>query len=164
MQDLLLSLVLLTQNVDGLHERAGSRGVVELHGNITRSRCSTEGTAVRPPESTDEVPPRCPACDAYLRPDVVWFGEALPTAALAPASEAARTCDVFLSVGTSGLVYPAAALPFEALGAGATVVEVNPEPTPLTASAHHVLAMPAGEALPALARELRARVKPNPPG
>ena len=149
------SFRLLTQNVDGLHQRAGSEAVVELHGNITRSKCAAEGT-VEEPSGDDGTPPRCPRCGAYLRPDVVWFGEALPSAAVHEASLAARECDVFMSVGTSGLVYPAAALPFEALESGATVVEVNPEPTPLTSSAHIVLDGPAGEVLPALVRALNA--------
>lgn len=144
------SFRLLTQNVDGLHQRAGSAAVIELHGNITRSKCSREGDLREPPGERAEVPPRCPRCGAYLRPDVVWFGEALPAAAIDEASDAARACDVFLSVGTSSLVYPAAALPFEALKAGATVVEVNPVATPLTSSAHHVLPGLAGEVLPAL--------------
>jgi NAD-dependent deacetylase len=146
LERLVPSLRLLTQNVDGLHQRAGSGAVVELHGNITRSKCAAQGTVE---ESSGEygIPPRCPRCGAYLRPDVVWFGEALPGAAMREASVAAWECDVFLSVGTSGLVYPAAALPFEALESGATVVEVNPEATPLTASAHHVLSGLAGELL-----------------
>jgi NAD-dependent deacetylase len=157
MQGSLPSLALVTQNVDGLHQKAGGRDVIELHGNITRSRCSVEGTIVEPPSDDAGIPPRCAVCGAYLRPDVVWFGEALPLAAMEAASEAARGCDVFLSVGTSALVYPVAALPFEALDNGATVVEVNPEPTPLTSSAAFVLTAPAGAALSALERALRAR-------
>jgi NAD-dependent deacetylase len=157
MQGSLPSLTLVTQNVDGLHQRAGSRDVIELHGNVTRSKCSVEGTIVEPPSEIAEMPPRCAACGAYLRPDVVWFGEALPLAALEAASEAARGCEVFLSVGTSTLVYPAAALPFEALENGATVVEINPESTPLTSSAAFVLSGPAGAALAALEKALRAR-------
>jgi NAD-dependent deacetylase len=142
---------LVTQNVDGLHGEAGSENVLELHGNIRRSRCSAENLTVEP-EETDHVPPLCPNCGAPLRPDVVWFGEALPAAEARAASEAARSCDLFLSVGTSGLVYPAAALPYEALEAGATVVEVNPEPTPLASDAHYSLRGRAGEVLPELVR------------
>ncbi len=97
-----------------------------------------------------ERQPPCPRCGAPLRPDVVWFGEALPVAAFEAASEAARACDLLLSVGTSSLVYPAAALPFEALENGAVLVEVNPDETPLTAHADHVLRGPAGEMLPRL--------------
>ncbi len=140
---------LITQNVDGLHQRAGSRRVIELHGNIMRTKCSEEGVIVREYES-EEVPPRCPRCGAFLRPGVVWFGEMLPFAALEEASEAARGCDFFLSIGTSTLVYPAAALPHEALESGATVVEVNPGETPLTTHADFTLRGPAGEVLPEL--------------
>jgi len=145
---------LVTQNVDGLHQRAGSGEVVELHGNILRSKCSWEGTVVDDYDS-GEAPPPCPSCGAPLRPEVVWFGEALPAAAFRVASEAARACDLFLSVGTSSLVYPAAALPFDALENGATVVEINPDKTPLSPHADHVLRGPAGEVLPRLLAALR---------
>jgi NAD-dependent deacetylase len=142
---------LVTQNVDGLHQDAGSEGVIELHGNIRRIKCSAEGLVVEP-EETDAAPPVCPNCGAPLRPDVVWFGEMLPVAALEAASEATRGCDVFLSVGTSSLVYPAAALPYEALENGAILVEVNPGETPLTQHADHALRGKAGEVLPELLR------------
>ncbi len=140
---------LITQNVDGLHQRAGSGGMIELHGNITRTKCSVEDVLVEDytPECT---PPVCPNCGSPLRPDVVWFGETLSADALHAASEVASTCDLFFSVGTSGLVQPAASLPFEALRGGATVVEVNPDETPLTRSADYVLRVRAGEVLPAL--------------
>lgn len=143
---------LVTQNIDSLHQRAGSRQVVELHGNIERARCSIEQTVVRdiPP---GESPPRCP-CGAYLRPDVVWFGERLPAEALAQAEAAAEHCDLFLSIGTSTQVYPAAELPLRALSAGATVVEINPEPTALSRHAHFTLRAAAGRALPLLLRRL----------
>jgi NAD-dependent deacetylase len=140
---------LVTQNVDGLHRRAGSRRVLEIHGDITRVRCS--GCA-RPAESWDETaaPPACGACGEPLRPDVVWFGEMLPEAALNEAMDAARSCDVFLSVGTSSLVHPAAGLPEIALASGAVVVEVNPSATPLTSRVAFSLRGPAGVVLPAL--------------
>jgi len=141
---------LITQNVDGLHQRAGSRAVVELHGNITRTKCFEEDTLVETWPETSEVPPRCPRCGGLLRPDVVWFEESLPAAALALAHERSAACDVFLSIGTSTVVYPAAELPFHALASGATVVEINPQPTPLTAKAEYVLAGAAGEVLPEL--------------
>ena len=101
-----------------------------------------------------ESPPVCPSCGAALRPDVVWFGEMLPPAALESASDASRKSDVFLSVGTSSLVYPAAALPYEALENGATLVEINPDETPLASYADHALRGPAGDVLPRLIREL----------
>lgn len=142
---------LVTQNVDGLHQEAGSSSVVELHGNIRRSRCPVENVTVEPAE-IDHLPPLCPNCGSPLRPDVVWFGEALPADGLRVASEAARSCDVFLSVGTSGLVYPAASLPYEALENGATLVEVNPDPTPLAPHADFAVRGRAGEVLPELVR------------
>lgn len=143
---------LITQNVDGLHQRAGSREVIELHGNLTRTRCATEDRIVTHWPETDAVPPRCPDCGGLLRPDVVWFGEPLPTAAWAAAEAASRAGDLFLCVGTSTVVYPAAELPFTALAAGAAVAEINPEPTPLSTHAHWVLRGPAGEVLPELVR------------
>jgi NAD-dependent deacetylase len=149
------NFTLITQNVDGLHERAGSREVIELHGNILRSKCSREGVITEPEEHDANIPPCCPRCGANLRPDVVWFGEMLPPGMLDAASEAARGCDLFLSVGTSSLVYPAAALPYEALESGATLVEINPSETPLTQYATFALQSRAGEALPNLLREVR---------
>jgi NAD-dependent deacetylase len=147
---------LITQNVDGLHQRAGSQDVVELHGNIARTKCFDEGTIVTHWEETGEVPPRCPRCGGMLRPDVVWFEEDLPAKALQLAFDRSADCDVFLSVGTSALVYPAADLPFRALDAGATVVEINPNLTPLSASAHYVLAGAAGVVLPELLKAISA--------
>ena len=145
--------LLATQNVDGLHARAGSRKLVELHGNIARVRCSAEPRrVVEAWDDTGDGPPRCPHCAAYLRPDVVWFEECLPAHALIAAEDAARACDLLIVAGTSGEVYPAAALPQYAKAAGAIVVEVNPEPTPLSALADHLLRAPSGVALPALVR------------
>ena len=140
---------LATQNVDGLHRRAGSRNVVELHGNILRTLCSAEMLEVEYDSGGDSLPV-CSNCGAPLRPGVVWFGEMLPAGAIESASEAAHGCDVFLSVGTSSLVYPAASLPHEALSGGATVVEVNLEETPLTRQVTHYVRGRAGEVLPAL--------------
>jgi NAD-dependent deacetylase len=151
---LVSGFTLITQNVDGLHQRAGSRDVIELHGNILRTKCPVEGTVVEDYE-VSETPPCCPSCGAPLRPDVVWFGEVLPHEAIDAASEAARKSDLFLSVGTSSLVYPAAALPFEALENGSTLVEINPEQTPLTTNAYYVLRGLAGDVLPQLAEALR---------
>ena len=149
--------VLVTQNVDGLHHRAGSVNLVELHGNIARVKCSREGTVVEAwKEPVDGEPPRCAACGAFLRPDVVWFHEMLPADALARAEAAARACDVLLVIGTSAEVYPAAALPQLAQRAGAIVVEINNAPTPLSAVADHVLRGPAGVVLPALVAAVAA--------
>lgn len=150
------SFVLATQNVDGLHQVAGSENVLELHGSIMRSKCSVEDVAAEPRSGDEGVLPLCPGCGAYLRPDVTWFGEALPEDAFAAASSAARSCDVFLSVGTSSLVYPAASLPSEAARSGAVLVEVNPDDTPLTPHADYALRGRAGEVLPALVEALDA--------
>jgi NAD-dependent protein deacetylase/lipoamidase len=144
--------VLITQNVDGLHQRAGSRKVVELHGNILRSKCSREDVVVEPRETDSGVPPSCPRCDAALRPDVVWFGEMLPPDAISEAFDAAHSCDLFLSVGTSGVVQPAASLPLEALRDGAMLVEVNLDKTPLSRHADYALRGRVGEVLPVLVR------------
>lgn len=147
---------LVTQNVDGLHERAGSRGVIRLHGTLWRLRCSVEGTErddLR--DDLGPLPPRC-ECGALLRPAVVWFGESLPEEALERAMHAARRAGVVLVAGTSSLVYPAAALPEIAQRAGAYVVEINPEETPLSALADERLAGAAGQILPAVAEAAAA--------
>jgi NAD-dependent deacetylase len=142
---------LVTQNVDGLHQAAGSTRVVELHGNISRVRCSRGcGTVSQWAEAHPDEPPRCAACGAFLRPDVVWFEEMLPEEALAAAEDAVRQCDVLLVIGTAAEVYPAAALPHSARRHGATVVEINPQPTALSDDADHVLRGPSGVVLPAL--------------
>jgi len=156
MQSLFLQFHLITQNVDGLHQRAGSRNVIELHGNITRTKCSEEGTIVSTWKDTGDVPPKCPACGGLLRPDVVWFEEPMPEPEMRQAMTASTHCDFFFSIGTSTVVYPAAALPLEALRSGATVVEVNPQPTPFTAQAHFSLAGAAGVVLPELLKALKA--------
>lgn len=151
---------LVTQNVDNLHQRAGSDDVVELHGNITRNHCIDCDR----PASDDEMkaiaegePARCPACDGYIRPDVVWFGEMLPQEALQRAQEAATQAEVFLSVGTSAVVHPAAGLPLTAQQHGAYLVEVNIEDTALTDTANEILRGQAGEVLPPLAEAVATR-------
>jgi NAD-dependent protein deacetylase/lipoamidase len=141
---------LITQNVDGLHHAAGSRAIHELHGNIRRVKCFDHGHAAPSWDEDDEKPPRCRVCGSRLRPDVVWFGEMLPEGELGSSWRAAASCDVFLSVGTSGLVEPAASLPLLALDAGAVVIEVNPESTPLTHRATIALHGAAGSVLPLL--------------
>jgi len=141
---------LITQNVDNLHRKAGSPRVIELHGNLQRVRCSSCGQQVETWNEADEDVPRCEACGGLLRPDVVWFGESLPRAELESAVEAARTCHVFFSIGTSGLVQPAASLAYAARNRGALVVEINAEPTPLTAKVDFAVLGKSGEILPAL--------------
>lgn len=141
---------LITQNVDGLHQRAGSAGVIELHGSLTRYVCSTHRHPVVLEMPAMGMPPRCPQCSGLVRPDVVWFGESLPPAALEAAYAAAASCDVFLSVGTSAVVQPAASLPLEAQAHGALTVEVNPGETPLSRRLNLVLRGAAGQVLPVL--------------
>ncbi len=148
---------LVTQNVDGLHLRAGSRNVIELHGNIARTKCFKEDVRVAAWIDDGQLPPRCPRCASYLRPDVVWFGEMLPPLALDEAFRAAERCDVFLSIGTSGVVEPAASLPFTALRHGAVVVEVNPDETPLSGSATYWLRAASGVALPLLVERVKGK-------
>ena len=143
---------LITQNVDGLHQQAGSAGVIELHGNITQVKCSQRCGVFTEWEDQPGHIPVCPECGAKLRPDVVWFGEALPTVELQAALKAARTSQVFFSIGTSGLVEPAASLARLAGQSGAIVVEVNPEETPLTAVVDHFLQGKSGEILPELVK------------
>ena len=155
MEGLFPQFALITQNVDGLHHRAGSRRVIELHGNLTRTKCFDEDKVVTAWADTGEVPPKCPNCGGPLRPDVVWYEEAMPAAELAQAARASGACDVFFAIGTSALVYPAAALPLDALRQGATVVEINPQATALTGQVQFVLADAAGVVLPELVRCVR---------
>ena len=141
---------LLTQNVDSLHERAGSRRVTHLHGSLWHVRCTKCGKEeCNEQVPLDPLPPLC-SCGAMLRPAVVWFGESLPDDAVAFALDAARNSDLFLVVGTSSMVYPAAHLPRVALQHGARVIEINPEPTELSASATLSFRGKAGEILPQL--------------
>jgi NAD-dependent protein deacetylase/lipoamidase len=145
-------LALITQNVDGLHARAGSAGLIELHGNIMRTVCLdrcgfVEATPERLPSGE---PPTCPRCGGWLRPDVVWFGEMLDPEVLQAAGAQAARCDAMLVVGTSGLVYPAAGLPAGARRTGAPVITVNPEPTELDGLAAVCIRGRAAEVLPRL--------------
>jgi NAD-dependent deacetylase len=145
---------LITQNVDGLHRMAGSQNVLELHGNIQRVRCS-ECYMIADTWGDDTVSvPKCESCGGLLRPDVIWFGETLPLEQLEAAVEAARTCGVFFSIGTSGVVQPAASLAHAARNRGAVVVEINAEPTPLTPKANYFLQGKSGKNLPELVKEV----------
>ena len=150
LEGLVPGFTLVTQNVDGLHVRAGSQRVIELHGNIHRSKCFEEDVVVEEGIAAPDGPPRCPRCGAPLRPDVVWFGETLPPQALAAAEAAARECDLLFSIGTSAAVFPAAQLPVTALESGAMVVEINKDRTRLTGVATFSLLGQAGEILPRL--------------
>jgi NAD-dependent deacetylase len=142
---------LITQNVDGLHAMAGSQAVLELHGNLQRVRCSVCGGYAEDWDVEHGAVPACARCGGLLRPDVVWFGESLPRGALEAAVRAARDCEIFFSIGTSGLVQPAATLAHGARQMGAQVVEVNLEATALTPNADYFLGGRSGEILPALA-------------
>lgn len=141
---------LLTQNVDRLHQRAGSDNVVELHGTIMRWRCTQTGKEIEPaPEEFEHCPMPSPfAQGALLRPCVVWFGEALPQSALDAAFAAVERCDLFFTVGTSSIVYPAAGFVELAVQHGATTVEVNRDTTPATSIVDHAAMGLAGELLP----------------
>lgn len=147
-------LTLITQNVDGLHQRAGSPGVLALHGNIAQDRwLDPPRDCCREESVAPGRPPRCPVCGNLRRPAVVWFGEMLPEADLAAAQAAAEACDLLLVVGTSGEVYPAAGLAAVARDAGARVLVLNPEPTALDGVATRCLRATAATALPALLAE-----------
>jgi NAD-dependent deacetylase len=158
--------VVITQNVDDLHERAGSRAPIHLHGSLFAPRCVADAAhAAAFPDTEQEesadlgegrrMPPRCTRCGALVRPGVVWFGEALPEAALTAAIEAAASCDVLLAVGTSGVVYPAAEIPRIASRSGATVMQINPEPTPLDRVCAINVRGTAAQVLPALVTAAR---------
>ncbi len=141
------SVTIVTQNVDRLHQRAGSVNVLEVHGNIIENRCNDCGRICL----TDDI--TCTHCGGMMRPNVVWFGEELPRDVFARAEQACRECDVMLVVGTSAEVYPAAGLPATAANYGAVVVEINPNPTALSQQAHHIVRAPSAVALPQILKE-----------
>jgi len=149
---------LITQNVDGLHQRAGSNNVMEYHGNLFDTRCFSRDCAVADAD-VSAAAPRCPNCGDLLRPGVVWFGEPIPPAVLDAATRAVVDCDVFLSVGTSSLVWPAAGLLESARAAGATIIEVNTDVTPHTSQSHYSLQGKSGEILAELVNCLRVQLQ-----
>jgi len=158
LEDIYEGLKLITQNVDGLHGRAGSSSPIELHGNIWRARCTRELTVRQFLETPlAQRPPRCEACGALLRPDVVWFGEPLPVKAFEASRRAAESCDAMLVVGTSAVVRPAASLPLVAKHNGATVVEINPGYTPFSVLIDATLMGAAGGILPELVGRIAER-------
>lgn len=155
MQNHLASLVVVTQNVDDLHERAGAKDILRLHGSLHHPYCQECGQphALSPTTGGSGeaiAPPQCEQCHGLVRPGVVWFGESLPTAAWERALEEAAQCDVLLSVGTSSVVYPAADIPRVAKQQGACLVQINPDDTGLEPLLDFSLKGPAGEVLPAL--------------
>jgi NAD-dependent deacetylase len=157
-------LVVVTQNIDGLHQAAGSSDVIELHGSIRRLKCLDRshpflGELPAGPAAgaeSEQEPPPCPECGSPLRPDVVWFGELLPAAATERAWALAQRCDAMLVVGTSGMVWPAAELPFLAARAGARILEINPVRSEITRIADVFLDGAAGHVLPLLVQALHA--------
>jgi NAD-dependent deacetylase len=150
------SFAVITQNVDGLHAKAGSRNVVELHGNIWKVRCTREGTVEEMRDTPlPHIPPLCPNCGSLFRPHIVWFGESLDPVVLDRAYDLTAACQVMFVIGTSAIVQPAASLPFTASRAGAKIIEVNLEPTPLTPYADYFFPGKAGQVLPVLDERLR---------
>ncbi|MCX8118146.1 MAG: NAD-dependent deacylase [Desulfobacterota bacterium] len=152
----LLSTV-ITQNIDGLHQAAGNTQVIEFHGShrtLTCLKCATttDGTLLR----VEDLPARCPRCASLLKPDVVFFGEPIPPKAQSASFRESRSCQLLLVIGTSAVVYPAASIPMIAKESGATVIEVNMEPTPLTGRISDYLIMgPAGKIIPAIVEEVK---------
>ncbi len=149
------SFHIITQNIDGLHQKAGSKNVLELHGNIWKLRCTKEGTLFENQDfPLEEIPPCCPECGALLRPHVVWFGESLSSRILNDAFRLSGESDVVFVVGTSSVVQPAASLPLTAKEAGAVIVEINPNTTPLTEYADFSFRGESGKILPQISRKL----------
>ena len=146
---------LCTQNIDGLHHAGGSQRVLELHGRLSRVRCiRCAYQADRPGEELPELP-RCPRCNALLRPDIVWFNEALPDRVWADAELEAKRCDCFLVVGTSAVVWPAAGLIMDARAGGASVIEVNVRHTVASAAVDVGLYGPSGQILPRVVEKMK---------
>jgi len=162
LEDSVEEFTLITQNVDNLHRRAGSVKLLELHGNIEKNYCSAcRRRFDRPfPENQEQVP-RC-SCGAPIRPDIVWFGENLPLQIWQQSVEAARSAGLFLCIGTSSLVYPAASLPWAAMDRHAVIIEVNPDSTDLSSRADLHIPEKAGSCLPALVDELLNTLNETP--
>ncbi len=139
---------LFTQNVDDLHDQAGSQNITRFHGNIFGVKCFDQHHMIDNWDQLPGTPPTCPQCGSWLRSDVVWFGEALPDGAIETAADYVRSADLVFSIGTSSLVYPAAAVPIEALNASVPVVEINPNETPITEHVSLALRGKSGEILP----------------
>jgi NAD-dependent deacetylase len=156
LEDLVPTVSVITQNIDNLHRRAGSSRVFELHGNIERNYCMKCGNAYTNEEVLlQSSMPSCSACDGLIRPDVVWFGESLPVEEWNGAVSAAESSDVLLSVGTSGVVYPAAELPLRARRRGVYVIEVNIESTNLSDKMDEAITGRATDVLPELCAAMR---------
>jgi NAD-dependent deacetylase len=167
LEQIVPEMIVLTQNIDGMHHVAGSKDIVELHGNLLRTKCfdDCQGAPtiidLETVDYDDKLPPPCPHCGAYLRPDVVWFTEMLVPDDLNRAIQTSQSCDVMLVVGTSGVVQPAASMPFHAKRSGATVIDVNPEPSQITPIADVFLQGPSGEVLPRVVDAVKKLRSPN---
>ena len=159
LEKLMDEFILITQNVDGLHRMAGSERVLEIHGNIHRNKCASCNQPVEGAEeiNPDDIP-ACSNCGGKIRPDVVWFGEMLDPEIIQTAYRESERCDLFLSIGTSALIHPAASLPAVAKQYGATLVEINIETTPLSRMADFFVSKKSGEFLPQLVEQLEKRV------
>jgi NAD-dependent deacetylase len=160
LERLIPTVTVVTQNIDGLHAAAGSTSVLELHGSIQRYKCLSgrhTGFSLDDVLQQTEKPPRCPNCGDLLRPDVVWFGEFLPEDVMRKAHEASQRCAVMLVVGTSGVVQPAASLPFVAARTGALIIDVNPERDEISEMADVFLRGKGGEVLPQLVDAVRSQ-------
>jgi NAD-dependent deacetylase len=163
LQELLPQCIVITQNIDGLHQAGGSRDVIELHGNIKRNKCfaNCQGTPTYIDVDSfewdrEKGPPICPYCGDYVRPDVVWFEELLPPEALERSLALTKKADVMLVVGTSGVVHPAASLPYRTAQYGGIVIEVNPELTELSLISKWHLEGPSGAILPGVIAAMEA--------
>ncbi len=160
-EGLFSSLHVITQNIDGLHQKAGSKKIIELHGDIWKLRCTKEGTVIEDHTTPlKELPPKCAECGALARPHVVWFGEALDRNLLEKAVQLSSEADLMFVIGTSALVYPAASIPFTAMDSGAKIIEINPESTPLTPHADISIRGKAGDILPKISQTLKEKIKP----
>ena len=162
LEELTPNFTVITQNVDDLHERGGSRYVLHLHGTICEYRCNgcRKPYALSLEEQMADLPPMCPQCFDFIRPNIVWFEESLSTGIFDMALLSSKACDVMLVVGTSGVVYPAGELPPLAKESGAAIIEINPEATAVTEIADLTLRGPSGSILPALVTELqRVRIQ-----
>jgi NAD-dependent deacetylase len=163
LQDLLPHCVVITQNIDGLHQMAGSKDVIELHGNIKRNKCfaNCQGNPTYInihllTWDSEQGPPHCPHCGDYVRPDVVWFEELLPPGALERSLLLAKQADIVLVIGTSGVVHPAASLPYRTAQYGGIVIEVNPELTEISLISKWHLSGPSGVILPRVVAAMEA--------
>lgn len=155
MQELFPKVDLITQNVDRLHQQAGAKEVVELHGNIITNRCFNCSTPfLEEIDIHSKELPKCKKCDGKIRPDVVWFGEMLPADAITKAQEVSEMCEIFFTIGTSGEVFPAANLPLLAKQGGAYVVEINPHSTQLSDKVDECIREYSGKALPELLKQI----------